>query len=87
MSAVNLSWYLSALFIFAAIMQAAATFVPGHEGTRHLLLLVWLAASLVFAAVAVVLICRGITKSIWLDRTLQVLAWLATIVVMLIAVG
>ncbi|MGD0898626.1 MAG: hypothetical protein ABR915_12370 [Thermoguttaceae bacterium] len=87
MTLVNIFWYLSALFGVALIATSAITVAPGGEAGMRLELGVFAGGALLFAAIAVTLKRLGVGGPKWLLRLFQVLAVVATGLVLLIAAG
>jgi len=85
MTIPNLSWYLCVLFIVALIVESAMTVEPGLLAFK--ITGIWLALSILFAAVAIVFKRFRFPQPRWLLRLFQILAVLATLVVFLIVVG
>ena len=80
-----LSWYLSILFIVALIAESAMTVEPGVLAFK--ITGIWLALSILFAAVAIIFKRFCVPQPKWLLRLFQSLAVLATLVVFSMVVG
>ena len=87
MTVINLSWYLCGLFAVALVVSSAITVAPGGQAWMRLVMGIWLALSVLFAAVAVIFRLRHVPQPKWLLRLFQCLAVLATVVVFLMVGG
>ena len=87
MTVINLSWYLCVLFAVALAISSAITVAPGGQAWMRLEMGIWLALSILFAAVAVIFRWFRIPQPKWLLRLFQGLAVLATLVVFLMVGG
>jgi len=87
MTVINISSYLCVLFIFALVAESAATVAPGGEAMQRMLMGAWAALAVLFAVVAATFWWFGASGPKWLSRTLLGLALLATVTVVLMAVG
>ncbi len=87
MTVVNISWYLFVLFVVALVAESAITVAPGGEVMVRLLMGLWAALVIVFAAVAVMLGRLHIAAPKWLVRTFMGAALVATAVVVVMVVG
>ena len=85
MTVINLSWYLCVLFAVALVVSSAMTVEPGVMAFK--ITGIWLALSILFAAVAIIFRSFRIPQPKWLLRLFQVSAVLATLVVFLVVVG
>jgi hypothetical protein len=82
-----LSWYLCVLFIVAVVAESAVTVAPGGQAGMWLEMGIWLALSILFAAVAIIFKRFRIPQPKWLLRLFQGFTVLATVVVLLMVVG
>jgi hypothetical protein len=80
-----LSWYLCVLFAVAAVVESAMTVEPGLLAFQ--IKGIWLALSILFAAVAIVFKWFRIPQPKWLLWLFQGFAVLATVVVLAMVVG
>ncbi|MEI8373854.1 MAG: hypothetical protein WCJ35_13580 [Planctomycetota bacterium] len=87
MTVINLSWYLCVLFAVALVVSSAITVAPGGQAWMRLEMGIWLALSVLFAAVAVIFRLRHVPQPKWLLRLFQCFAVLATVVVFMMVVG
>ena len=85
MTVINLSWYLCVLFAVALAISSAITFAPGVLAFK--ITGIWLALSILFAAVAIVFRRFRVPQPKWLLRLFQVMAVLATLVVFVMIGG
>ena len=85
MTVINLPWYLCVLFAVALTISSAITVAPDGQAWMRLEMGIWLALSVLFAAVAVIF--RRFPQPKWLLRLFQGLAVLATLVVFLTVGG
>jgi nitrate reductase gamma subunit len=83
----KISWYLCGLFIFALVAFSAVTVAPGAETTQRVVVGTAAALAVLFAFVALIFRRFRISEPAWLIRTMQGFALLATILVLLFAVG
>ena len=89
MSAHIISWYLCALFAFVSLIMSAMTVVPDYESMHQANVTGCLMLALAFGVMAVVLRRRG-TKSAegkWVSRSLLVVAFIVTIMAMVLVGG
>ena len=82
-----LSWYLCLLFAVALAVSSTITVAPGGQAWLRLEMGIWLALSILFAAVAVAFRLFHAPQPRWLLRTFQGIAVVATLVVFLMVVG
>ena len=82
-----LSWYLCVLFAVALAVSSAITVAPGGQVWMRLEMGIWLALSVLFAAVAIIFKWFRIPQPKWSLRLFQAFAVLATVVVVLMVVG
>ena len=87
MTIPNLSWYLCILFAGALAVSSAMTVVPEGQAWMRLEMGIWLALSILFAAVAVIFKWFRIPQPKWLLRLFQGLAVLVTVVVLAMVGG
>ena len=87
MTVINLSWYLCVLFAVALAISSAVTVTPGGQAWMRLKMGIWLALSILFAAVAVIFRWFRVPQPKWLLRLFQGLAVLATLMVFLMVGG
>ncbi len=85
MTVINLSWYLCVLFAVALVAESAMTVEPGLLAFK--ITGIWLALSILFAAVAIIFRRFRVPQPKWLLRVFQGLAVLATLVVFLMVGG
>ena len=85
MTVIHVSWYLCVLFAVALAAESAMTVEPGVLAFK--ITGIWLALSILFAAVAIIFRWFRVPQPKWLLRLLQVFAVLATLVVFLMVVG
>ena len=85
MTVISLSWYLCVLFAVAVVAESAMTVEPGVLAFK--ITGIWLALSILFAAVAIIFKRFRIPQPKWLLRLFQGLAVLATVAVFLMVVG
>ncbi|MGO9112801.1 MAG: hypothetical protein ACLP9L_26510 [Thermoguttaceae bacterium] len=87
MTIITLSWYLCVLFAGALIISSAITVAPVGQAWMRLEMGIWLALSILFAAVAIIFKSFRVPQPRWLLRLFQCFAVLATLVVLLMIVG
>ncbi len=85
MTIVNLSWYLCVLFAVALAISSALAVEPGMLMFK--ITGIWLALSILFAAVAIIFKRFRVPQPKWLLRLFQGLAVLATLAVFLMVGG
>ena len=85
MTIPNLSWYLCILFVVALAAESAMTVEPGVLAFK--ITGMWLALSILFAAVAIIFKWFRVPQPKWLLRLFQGLAVLATVVVLAMVGG
>ena len=86
MTVINLSWYLCVLFACALAISSAITVAPNGQASLRLEMGIWLALSILFAAVAIIFRLRHVPQPKWLLRLFQCFAVLATVVVFMMVV-
>ena len=79
MTIIHVSWYLCVLFIVVVGAESAMTVEPGLLMFK--ITGIWLALSILFAAVAIIFRWFRVPQPKWLLRLFQGLAVLATLVV------
>jgi hypothetical protein len=87
MTVINLSWYLCVLFAVALAIPSAITVAPGGQIWMRLEMGIWLALSILFAAVAIIFRRFRVPHPKWLLRLFQCFAVLATVVVFMMVGG
>ena len=87
MTVTNISWYLCALFVVALVGSSAITVAPGGETMLRVLMGIWAALAVLFAVIAVAFRRFRAAEPKWLVRVFQGMAALATVAVVLFAVG
>ena len=87
MTVINLSWYLCVLFAAALAISSAITVVPDGQAGLRLVMGMWLALSILFAAIAIIFKLLRVPQPKWLLRLFQCLAVLATVVVLMMVGG
>ncbi len=87
MAVITLSWYLCVLFAGALIISSAITVVSDGQAWMRLEMGIWLALSILFAAVAIIFKSFRVPQPKWLLRLFQVFAVLTTLVVFMMVCG
>ncbi len=87
MTVVNISWYLCILFVVALAAESAVTVAPGGETMVRMLMGLWAALAVTFAAVAVIVKRLHIPEPKWLVRVFLGMAVVATLVVVAMVLG
>ncbi len=87
MTITHVSWYLCLLFAVALAVSSAITVAPGGQAWMRVEMAMWLALSILFAAVAVAFRVFHVPQPKWLLRLFQGFAVLVTLVVALMTVG
>lgn len=87
MTVSNVSWYLCVLFAVALALSSAVTVAPQAQTRMRLEMAIWLALSSGFAAVAIIFRWWRVGHRKWLLRLFQCFALLATLVVLMMAIG
>ena len=87
MTISTLACYLCVLFAVALAVLSAITVAPGGQASVRLELGIWLALSILFAAVAIIFKWFRLPQPKWLLRLFRGLAVLATVAVFLMVAG
>ena len=87
MNVISLSWYLCVLFAIALVVSSSITVAPNGQAAMWLEMGIWLALSILFAAVAIIFKLRHVPQPKWLLRFLQCFAVLATVAVFMMVGG
>ena len=87
MTVTTISWYLCVLFAVALAVSSAITVAPGGQVWMRLEMGIWLALSILFAAVAIIFKWFRVPQPKWLLRLFQGFAVLATVVVLMMVGG
>jgi hypothetical protein len=87
MRVANICWYLCGLFAVALLLASAATVHPDAQAAMAFLMGAEAVLSILFGILAAVLKRLNVAEPRWVVRLFQGLAVLATILVLLTAVG
>jgi hypothetical protein len=87
MTVINISWYMCVLFAVALAAESAVTVAPGGEMMVRMLMGLWAALAVVFAAVAVTVRWLHVPEPKWLARAFVGVAVVATVIVVVMVVG
>ena len=87
MKVAHICWYLCGLLAVALLLTSATSFHPRAEGLRAIEMGVESGLVVLFGVLGVVLTRLNLAEPRWVVRTFQWLALLATVYVLLIALG